>query len=150
MRLIALDTADGPGDVGQRPHTPSERCGERRRQYLVAAPERRRAGNHGVGARVGGGEDAVEPLLDRVREHVGAADHRDAEHDRERAQGSPELSPEQSFEGDLDHAEMRFIAARIAAGSLRASSSTISPSARKRIRSAIAAAPASCVTITVV
>ena len=47
-------------------------------------------------------------------------------------------------------ADILLITARISAGSLRARSSAIKPSLRKRIRSAIAAAAASCVTITVV
>src|SRR5581483_2444041 len=108
------------------------------------------AGDDCVRARVRGGEDAVEAVLDRVGENVGAAHHRDAEDDRERGQRRAQLAPEQALQGDLRHTEMRFIAARISAGSLRRSSSTIKPSARKRIRSAIAAAVASCVTITVV
>src|SRR5439155_8317034 len=94
--------------------------------------------------------DRIERAVDRIREHERAGDHRDAEHDREGRQRRAKLAPEQALECEAGHAEMRFIAARMAAESLRASWSTIRPSARKKIRSAIEAAPASCVTITVV
>ena len=42
-------------------------------------------------------EDRVERLVDRVGEDVGAADHRDAEHDRERGQRRPELAAQQAL-----------------------------------------------------
>ena len=41
-------------------------------------------------------EDLVERLVDRVRQDVGAADHRDAEHDRERRQRRPQLPAQQA------------------------------------------------------
>src|SRR5262249_25643086 len=95
--------------------------------------------------------DVVEALAERVGEHESAADHRDAEHDRERGQRRPELAAEKALERDGDH---RALTSSIAATTWPAdegpSSLTISPSARKRMRSAIAAACASCVTITVV
>ena len=48
-------------------------------------------------------EDRVERLVDRVREHVGAAHHRDAEDDRDRGQHRPELAPGNAAERDPDH-----------------------------------------------
>ena len=54
---------------------------------------RRLAADDGVRAGVRLGEDARERLVDRVREDVGAADHRDAEHDRERGQAVRTLRP---------------------------------------------------------
>ena len=48
-------------------------------------------------------EDGVERLVDRVREHVGAAHHRDAEDDRDRGQHRPELAPGHAAERDPDH-----------------------------------------------
>ena len=56
-----------------------------------------------VGAGVRLDEDGVERLVDRVREHVGAAHHRDAEDDRDRRQHRPELAPGEAAERDPDH-----------------------------------------------
>ena len=97
-------------------------------------------------------EDAVEALAERVGEDEGAADHRDAEHDRERRQRRAELAAEQSLEGDADH-RTRHLLQRLEdlVGVVDGPRSlTIRPSARKRMRSAIAAACASWVTMTVV
>ena len=109
----------------------------------------------GADDRVGGGirlvVDAVEALAERVGEHEAAADHRDAEHDRERRQNRAELAAEQSFEGDADHRVVTsWSVSRISCEVDGPRSLTIRPSARKRMRSAIAAACASWVTITVV
>ena len=59
--------------------------------------------DHRVGALVRLLVDAVEARAQGVGEDEAAADHRDAEDDRERGQDCAELAPEQSFEGDLDH-----------------------------------------------
>ncbi len=56
-----------------------------------------------VGPRIGLVEDGRERLVDRVREDVGAAHHRDPEDDRERGERRPELAAEQSSESDADH-----------------------------------------------
>jgi hypothetical protein len=74
LRLLALET-----DVG-----------------ALAADDRVRTG-------VRLDEDGVERLIDRVREHVGAAHHRDAEDDRDRGQHRPELAPGETSERDPDH-----------------------------------------------
>ena len=63
---------------------------------VLAADDRVRAG-------VGLDEDRVERLVDRIREHVGAAHHRDAEDDRDRRQHRPELAPGEAAERDPDH-----------------------------------------------
>ena len=55
------------------------------------------AGHDGVRAGVRVDEDRVERLVDRVREDVGAAHHRDAEHDRERGQRVRSLRPARLF-----------------------------------------------------
>src|SRR5207245_2719086 len=87
----------------------------------------------------------------RVGEDIAAADHRHAEDDRDRGQGGAELAAEEALEGDGGHLlPTSSIAAITWAALAPASSLTTTPSARKRTRSAIAAARGSCVTITVV
>ena len=108
-------------------------------------------GHRRVGAAVDRGEDPAERPLDRVGEDVGAGDERDAEDDRDRSQRRAQLAPRHAPQRDVDHALSEFITASTSAGSACLPSwRTICPSARKRMRSAIAAARASCVTITVV
>src|SRR5206468_4605048 len=78
-------------------------------------------------------------------------DHRHAQHDRERRQRGPELASEQPLERDADHLVVTSSSAsRISCVVEGPSSLTIRPSARNRIRSAIVAAWASWVTMTVV
>src|SRR3954454_1366857 len=90
-------------------------------------------------------------MAERVGEDECRADHSRAQHDRERSEGGAGLAAEQSFEGDGDHRPLTScIAASTSAAVDPRTSLTISPSARKRIRSASAAALASWVTITVV
>ena len=73
------------------------------------------------------------------------------EDDRESRSGrSRSLRPQSARKRDPDHVPISSIAAITVLASERGRSLTISPSSRKRIRSAIAAARASCVTITVV
>ena len=105
----------------------------------------------GVRTRVRLAEDPVERLLDGVGEDVGAADHRDAEDDGQRGQEGAKLSPRQPLERDPGHLPLTSsIAWRISRAEEGPRSFTIRPSARKRTRSAIAAAWASWVTMTVV
>src|ERR1051326_8511449 len=47
-------------------------------------------------------EDRVERVRDRIREHEGAADRRDAEDDRERGQDGAELAAGEASEGEAD------------------------------------------------
>ena len=140
------------GDAGQPAHLLEQRLGERRRRdALVRVPaDRALAGDHRVGVLVDLREDGAERRLDRVGEDVRAADHRDAEHDRDRGQRRAQLAAEQSLERDSDHEPRRAHHFEHLRRLAPVSSCTISPSARKRMRSAIAAARASCVTITVV
>src|SRR5205085_6379459 len=100
---------------------------------------------------VGAGEDRVERLRDRVGEDGAAADHRDAEHDRERGQNRADAAGQQPLERNPGHCPVTsWIASITSACDGRASDLAIWPSARKRTRSAIVAATASWVTITVV
>src|SRR5204863_431643 len=92
-----------------------------------------------------------EGLVERVGEDEGGADHPGAEHDRERGEDGAGLAAEQSFERDGNHRPLTScMAASTSAAVEPRTSLTIWPSARKRIRSASAAALASWVTITVV
>src|SRR5438046_841792 len=96
-------------------------------------------------------EDAVEGLVERVGEDERRADHSRAEHDRERGEDGAGLAAEQSFERDGNHRALTScMAASTSAAVEPRTSLTIWPSARKRIRSASAAALASWVPITVV
>src|SRR6266508_6063685 len=108
------------------------------------------AGDNGVGVFVRLVDDRREGSRDRVREDICAADHRDAEHDRKRRQNRAELAPQQPFECDADHLDSSSMTWSTSWASDGPRSLTIWPSARKRMRSAIAAARASWVTITVV
>ena len=137
-------------DAGKGPDLVEQALGEGRRQPEVGL-EGLLARDDGVGPRVHGREDVVERLVDRVREDVGAADHRDAEHDRESREDRAQLPAREALESDLDHRPTSsFIAVSTSAAVERPRSLTMRPSARKRMRSAMAAARASCVTIRVV
>ena len=60
-------------------------------------------GHDGVRPGVRVDEDRVEGLVDRVREDVAAAHHRDAEHDRERGEHRAQLAAGQALECEPDH-----------------------------------------------
>ena len=152
-RRLAGDAPLGALHLGNRADPREQGLVEGRRVAAAAVGEveRRPAGDHGVRALTGLVEDRVERLVDRVREDVGAAHHRDPEHDRDRGQDRTQLAAEQALHGELDHAVViASSAARISGCVERGSSLTILPSARKSTRSAMAAARGSCVTITVV
>ena len=138
-----------PGRLSTLLSTAAEKAGAS--LAAVAGLDRDLGADDRVGGLVRVAVDAVEALAERVGEDEGAADHRDAEHDRERGERRAELAAEQAFEGDLDHrAVTASSASRISWADDGPRSLTIRPSARKRMRSAIAAAWASWVTITVV
>ena len=61
------------------------------------------AADHCIRAGVRLDEDGAERLVDRVREHVSAAHHRDPEHDRDRRQHRPELAPGEAPQRHSDH-----------------------------------------------
>ena len=109
------------------------------------------AGDHGARTLVRVLVEPVECLCDGVRQDVGAADHRHPEHDRQCGERGAQLAAPQPLDRGGDH---RFLSPSIVSStwcSLRPwTSSTIDPSARNRMRSAIAAALASWVTISVV
>src|SRR5207244_7690011 len=121
------------------------------RVAVAVRVERGIAADHDVGVLVGLRDDRVEGAVHGVREDERAADHRDAEDDRKRAQRRAQLSSRQSLQCDLDHlAAMSSRTEMTSCASERPSSFTIRQSSRKRIRYAIGAARASWVTITVV
>src|SRR4029079_14676728 len=133
------------------PDLRQERCGDRDAAAargvlddLLAADDR-----VGVGRRLGG--QITEGLLQRVREHERAGYHRDADDDGEGGQQGAELAGREALEGNADHRPLtRSSVARMSWAVEAPRSSTMWPSARNRMRSAIAAACASCVTMTVV
>ena len=147
-----LDRALGEAHSGKRLDLAQEIGGERRRLGGgVGGVDRLLGADHGVGALVRLVVDAVEALGERVGEDEAAADHRDAEDDRERRQRGPELPAEQALERDADHRTVTSSSvSRISCVVERPRSLTTAPSARNRTRSAIAAAWASWVTMTVV
>ena len=122
---VAVDAALGLRDAVEPAHLVEQRVVERRLGDAapVAQVEGRLAGDDDVGALAHVGEDLVERAVDRVRQHVRAADHRDAEHDRERGQRGAQLPREEPFERELDHGSV--VANRpIRNGALRAGSAS--------------------------
>ena len=148
---LAVDARLGGRDAGEGPHLREQRLVERRRLRGVVAGEveGRATRDDDVRALADVREDRVEGLVDRVGEDVGAADHRHTEHDRERGQRRPQLPPEQAPQRNADQLSVTsLIVAMISASLACPRSRTMRPSARKRTLSAIAAARASCVTMT--
>ena len=143
------DRAGGIAHLGQRLHVGEHVLGDDRAAALRPV-EQLAAADDGVGLVVGRREDVRERPLDGVGQHEAAADHRDAEHDRDRRQARPHLAAEQALQCNEGHRPTALRTSRISACDERPSSLTISPSARKSTRSAIVAAFGSCVTITVV
>src|SRR5580765_5899626 len=151
MGLVGDHTGSG-ARLRQLSHFGQHGSREGRRFLGVAVRvlERDLAADDGVRVLVRLVDDRRERARDRVGQDVGTADHRDAEDDRERSQDGAELSSEQSLDGYADHRESSSMTAMTSLASDGPTSLTIFPSARNRILSAIAAARASCVTITVV
>ena len=149
---VVGNRSTGRGDVRKLLHVCEHRLREcrRRRVGAVGVLEGDLAADHGVGVLVGLVDDLRVGAGDGVREDVRPADHRDAENDCERGEDGPELSSEHAFEGDGDHCASSSMTPSTACASERPRSRTMSPSARNRIRSAMAAARGSWVTITVV
>ena len=77
--------------------------GRLRDTAAVGEVELRLPGDHGIRAGTDVVEDALERLVDRVGEHVGATDHGDAEHDRQSRQRRPQLPAEQAADGEASH-----------------------------------------------
>ena len=120
------------------PSTAPDRRQQRRRDGLaVGLGDRLHAAHLDGGPRVGGLEDAVEGLVDRVPEDEGPHHEADPEHDRERGQEEPELAGEQVPDGlPEDHvlgpAPMVFMRSRIDSGVGSSISPTIRPSAEEQ------------------
>ena len=149
---LVLDRALRQAHAGHGLHRAEHAGGEGRCLGVpVVRLDRLLGADHRVGGLVRVLEDAVEALAEGVGEDEGAADHGDAEDDRERRQRGPQLPSEQPFQRDADHRTVTASSAsRISCVVEGPRSLTIRPSARNRMRSAIAAACASCVTMTVV
>ena len=122
VRVEVEDLAGGRLDA-RRVADAREQLRRDGRATRVRVVGERPAADDGVGLRVRAREDRVERLRDRVGEQEAAADHRDAEHDRERRERGAELPPEEASERDGRHDGVT-------------SSRTISPSARCSTRSA--------------
>src|SRR5207247_508672 len=113
------------------PRSPPQRPGGRQDCFYVVSQ----------GPRIGGAPHLC--LTPALRRHP--------EHDREGRQNCSELATEEPLEGDAHHSSLTSLSP--ASTSLwleRPSAFTMRPSARKRMRSAMVAAVASCVTMTVV
>ena len=147
-----VDTARGLLHAGELWHLRQQRLRERGRQVVVVrvVAERALRGDDGVRVLVDGREHRAEGGLDRVRQDVGAADHRDAEHDRDRSEDGSQLAAEQALQCDEGHELRLLITVSTSSVLAPVSSLTMRPSAMKRMRSAITAARASCVTMTIV
>src|SRR5205823_2432269 len=104
-RLVVAHVAGGVRDVRQRPHPWQERLGEGRHVDAVALPvlEGGLARDHDVRVLVRLLEERVEGGVDRVRQDVAPADHRDAEDDREGGQHGAQLAPGEPAQGDERH-----------------------------------------------
>ncbi len=145
--------AGGEGDTVDTPYGVEQRFVDRgsRRPLTVDRDLEAAAGHDRIRARVRLREEGLERAVDRVREDVCAADHRDAEDDRNSGQERAELAARETAESDPDHpAATSSMTERISCWLPSASSRTNSPSARKSTRCATAAARASWVTITIV
>ena len=82
------DAVDAAHRLEQRLHRPAGSAAPRRRSRCRALRPVTTASRPGVRLR----EEGRERAVDRVREDVGAADHRDAEDDRDRGQDGAELA----------------------------------------------------------
>ena len=132
-----------------------DRADQRRRQRpglgAVVVGEGGALGGQHVGLLETGLEDAGERARDLVADDEGARDHGRAQDDRDRRQDGAGLAAPQAAQGDQDHwSDTSAMAVSTSCSLARPWSRTIRPSARNRMRSAIADARASWVTITVV
>src|ERR1700754_1244200 len=150
VRVGRPDHAGRRRDLGEFAHLTEERFRDRHRSTrrrldeLLALDDR-------VGVVIESPERAVEALLHRVGEDECATDHRHADDDREGGQQCAELAARESLQRDGDHRPPTSSSvSRILWAVDGPRSRTMSPSARNSTRSAIAAACASWVTITVV
>src|SRR5204863_6762186 len=149
--LLRADVARGRLDLRQRLDLGQHRGWDRAPAAVGGVLDDLLAADEGVGLGSRRGEEAGERLQRRVGEDEGAADHRDADDDGERGEHGADLAGRESLERDADH---RWVtcssASRISWALDWPRSRTMWPSARNTTRSAIAAAWASWVTMTVV
>ena len=102
LAVLADDLGGAEHGAFGRPH--AVHCPDRRHQrggdgLAVGLGDRLHPAHLYGGSRVGGLEDAVERLVDRVAEDEGAHDEADAEHDREGGQEQPEPAGQQVPDG---------------------------------------------------
>jgi len=91
---VAADVPLRRLDVRKSLHLREQRLRDRRRVRAVVGARRCLARDHRVRTRPCVGEDRVERLVDRIRQHERAAHHRDAEDDRDRGQDCSQLPAE--------------------------------------------------------
>ena len=105
LRLVVGDGSLDRVHVWQRPDPREQVVREARRLHAVpvVVREGRLGADDRVGVLVRLREDRRERVVDRVREDVGAADHRDAEDDRDRRQKRTELPPGEALQCDAKH-----------------------------------------------
>src|SRR5712691_1457142 len=150
---LAVDAPVGEADVWKGADLLEQRLVEGRGRYpgSLCDLESSLAADDGVGSFTALREDRPEGLVDGVGEDVRAAHRGDPKDDRERREERPQLAAEECFESETGHAlSSCSISSTISCGERSFDSRPMSPSARNRTRSAIAAARASCVTITIV
>ena len=149
--LVRHDQAAGGLDLGLRPDLVEERGGQCDAAAVGGVLDDLLALDDGVGLLVRRIEEPGEGLLHRVGEDERAADHRDADDDGERGEQRADLATRESLQRNRPHRPLTCSSvSRISCAVERPRSRTMSPSARKSTRSAIAAACASWVTMTVV
>src|SRR4029453_2646626 len=117
----------------------------------VRVVDQRAVADHGVRVLVRAREDRVERLRDRVRDDEAAADHRHAEHDRERRQDGADRAGREALERDAHHRPVTSCMAASTSTAVDSETSlTIRPSAMNRMRSAMPAARGPCAPTTAV
>ena len=140
LYVLHLRQRADPGHHGSR----------HRRRTQAGTRDRALADDNRIGFRVLGREHAVERVRGAVHQHVRAADHRHAEHDRQRRQHRAQLAHPQPTDDDAGHPSSASIALLTSPLETWPSSRTIRPSARIRIRSATVDTRGSCVTVRIV
>ena len=105
LRRVGIDVALGLGHARKRPDLSDQPLVQRRLRHAaaVAQIECGLSADHRVRALAYVREDAVERLVDRIGQDVGAADHRDAEHDRDGGQRRPQLAAEETPDREARH-----------------------------------------------
>src|SRR5665811_144931 len=110
--------------VAGRANVPEQRLRESRGEIHAAhvVLHDRAAGDIGIRALVDLLVEAVEGVVDRVGENVGAAHHGDSEHDRDGGQARAQLAGQKSAQSDPDHWTISYRSPGSPSGSLPESS----------------------------